>query len=290
MKYLLIILFIACEKPVASPNSLETIFEKLTTTYEVDYYNELFVNTSRPIIGAANTWQLLFSMKTLNIESTHHKYCVLYKIPSKDKKGILKITEVKILEKCTNDHRKDTISYFDAIEKLQITFINQEGWYLSFTVNDTIQKVPLLNIHDPLRKLTTANSSASNKIDIGITYIADERGEKNFLSALGGWSDDFADGKATPCFRVDDKCKPVGRDLCQRCRFGWYTTVGQGCQKNNKYCGIDRCGEKGWPACARGIMWSKQKEIDPCFHSDKVSFCQNDLIPQCNENNELICL
>ena len=52
---------------------------------------------------------------------------------------------------------------------------------------------------------------------------------------------------------------------CSNCPFGDFEVVGKSCPAGRvKFCGPNKCGEKGWPACVRGSEYEKELELTKC--------------------------
>jgi hypothetical protein len=105
-------------------------------------------------------------------------------------------------------------------------------------------------------------------LKVGITGVIKEQIPK----------DRFIDGKTIRCHKVGDDCQSEGEYKCHLCRYGWFEVIRSNCKtKRDKYCGIDRCGQKGFPACVRGVNY-------------KSGFCGPGLVLSRDGDKNQVCL
>jgi hypothetical protein len=100
----------------------------------------------------------------------------------------------------------------------------------------------------------------------------------------------YKDGEATFCHRMNENCQEVISNQCDRCAYGWYEVVDYSCPGvgGSKICGPSRCGERGEPACVRGLQHGVPP-FDICSEGSNAGFCQKGLETICDENKILIC-
>ena len=116
---------------------------------------------------------------------------------------------------------------------------------------------------------------------------------------MGGWplemekkgklEDNYKNDSAQPCHRVNRNCEDILEYSCDRCRHGFFEVLDFKCpQGGSKYCGQNRCGELGQPACLRGYL-ANQVQGSSCIDDWEAGFCQEGLRQICDTNGILIC-
>lgn len=96
------------------------------------------------------------------------------------------------------------------------------------------------------------------------------------------------------CYQLNSKCEEILENVCLNCESGFYRVVGEiACpQGHSYYCGPERCGRRGSPACFRGQAYFNQAlalEGTACFSGSPAGFCQEGLDTVC-EDSILRCL
>ena len=109
---------------------------------------------------------------------------------------------------------------------------------------------------------------------------------------LGGEGDDYRDGSAVPCHRVDSECRDVLANRCHLCRHGHFEVIDHACpQGGGKFCGTGECGGRGRPACLLGLSRAHPGFRErPCQEHSPAGFCLPGLHQACDENGVLVCL
>jgi hypothetical protein len=107
---------------------------------------------------------------------------------------------------------------------------------------------------------------------------------------LGTISDRFELNSAISCHLINDSCQDISPNTCEMCKYGWYEVAGSKCEvARNKYCGIERCGDKNQPACIRGRFYHLMKFENGCTPDSSEVFCNEGLSIVCNGKGELVC-
>jgi len=226
----------------------------------------------------------LFSLVFVRPESPAKlvENCLYFKMPTKEKGGILMIEENKNLNDCgeTSGFKPKyeiedvvQVKYFFEDEKLKLNFEVKEGHQ-----NKKITwSFPMININDGPSTFHKFLPEKKNKKLPLLTIITSNEAQfednryKDFASSKG---------QVFRCRRLNSECQIAGEDLCEKCPYGSFPAVGEECATDyDRYCGPNFCGEKGEPACPRGL---KTKE------SDDDGFCEEGSVPQF-ENSLLIC-
>lgn len=139
------------------------------------------------------------------------------------------------------------------------------------------------------------HSSAPRRVIKGLFFLSPSLHKENEASTIqprlnGEFEDRLVNKTAQVCRQVTNECVLVGQDECHLCRYGWFE-VPNGCAKEKlKFCGVDRCGKKGEPACLRGYRYQRSRlaKMD-CTVDDSFAFCEQGLSIQC-EGHLAICL
>ena len=109
---------------------------------------------------------------------------------------------------------------------------------------------------------------------------------------LGGWpqvGEAPLENKQS-CHQVDENCRNVEEYACHRCPNGFFEVLNFKCpQGGSKYCGRERCGEVGFPACLRGFSVNDVTERR-CVDDWQAGFCQQGLRKVCDERGVLVCV
>ena len=146
-------------------------------------------------------------------------------------------------------------------------------------------------------KIKLRKDNKKREVEIPTPNINKDSGFRfvNFIArpknSLGKWEDNHRDQTSKVCHQFNEQCEEVVSNICSQCRYGWYEVVGKGCEKGReKYCGRDRCGERGQPACLRGFQYEKATVQSLCSENSPAVFCQKGLRAYCKEGKSLICL
>ena len=132
--------------------------------------------------------------------------------------------------------------------------------------------------------------------DSKLAYLAIGPNQQVTPELIGNFADNYRDSSAKLCHQVDANCQNVVSYQCNTCAFGHYEVVDHHCpQGGSKFCGVNRCGEQGQPACVRGEVAAsrllKEGEIlNWCSQGSPAGFCQQGLETHCDGNGVLICL
>lgn len=285
--YLLLILSASCLKTTATP---EQIFglqlkEVMMTAQELD--SPLFSPFEESeLTHPVGTWLWL-----MEIDS---RYCLFYRTPLGEKLGELRLNE-RPEAGCREAFRENVVVALEDVQALNFIELNHRerklGPRQEWVIEGEHQAQEFRwKIFAPLvagekgqapKKLS---SFAARTIGPDSVYDKPRKGE---------YRKRYSDGEALFCHRVDENCEDVESFSCQSCRYGWYEVVDYSCpQGGSKICGPSRCGQRGEPACPRGLKHISQErsEIVVCEKDSKAGFCEQGLETHCDENNVLICL
>ncbi len=296
---------------------------------EIVRANNLYINNTESIADPANTWQLLLQIRRL-VDSSFAEIdqCVFYKIPDiHGGLGVLKVVNRAKNRKCGESIYSDSSNKIDGVKSLKVFLVHEKKKTIAaepfiLTIDMTylqknketgkiaskVMKFPLYNLTAHrfptaygkiLQKESVAkiyNSSVPQSLISGVQVLplAKERGKKvyKFSRSINGlFTDRYSDRTAKRCHHVDKNCNTLEKYSCDRCRWGWFETVGSECSMGGtKFCGVDRCGEKGEPACLRGnYLGSVNKHIQ-CKDKSLYGHCQEGLQARCDGDGVLVCL
>lgn len=298
----LILLIFGCSKPTLQNDYLE--FEARNylawfSTFKIDF----LWKEGKAIRGVPLTWVSLMRIEFMEEDAKSSRvHCLNYRLPhlKKGQTGTLKVVEISKNELCQNSFFESSFSELARVEKFNFSINN---YTLSLNIKMKSQKeeialrFPLMNLESPeqFTKEKFANSATIRK-NIGVSYWPLKDGTLQSKSKIlevkmqGEIDSSFPDHTTIKCQTIDDNCSLVGKSTCDRCRYGWFEVIDSRCSTRfSRYCGPNRCGEKGWPACLRGNEHFSTENEQVCFTGSKVGFCKKGLTTHCNSGT-LICL
>lgn len=266
----------------------------------------------KSIIKPQMTWKTLLKVKLRG-----GVHCLFYRIPHKrlsKGEGILKITKLGKSENCERVLEKKELFKIEGIKHLKL-------YFTSTTEKNLIQKTKFKPFH--LYLSASKSNEGELLIELPMFNILKEKtinpnrlGSKSFsfkkydepwrqtmFPGMQVFSGDFEpltkkvktrlsykDGKIDYCYKVDNECKPEIEFDCKRCEGGWYSVVDYNCKGGgSKLCGTSNCGNRGQPACPRGVTYSDEGSSLNCFKGSRAGICNNDLETYCDENKILVC-
>lgn len=320
--FLFLLFFLSC-KFEQSPQKEIKLFEaklflSLTTTYRAKILNPEYLNSKDPITRPFFTAQPMIEFEAIGDNGNSKKiFCLIYRIPSsKGDGGWLKLSESPCGIK-NNERSQLKISgikelflglssnFMDSVIKgkknkpfhLELIFKKNSNQY--------VLEIPLLNLSreeifvkgsSKLRPSSVSNIRFSNGIRPsyapGMIFFPLKGENRNGLEVtmIGKITDNYPDGSSKICHQVNKECETVGEFSCDQCQFGWFEVVPTNCSlAGNKYCGVDKCGEKGYPACFRGFKYGNNLNFSGCDPENNAGFCQNGLRTICDSKGILIC-
>ncbi len=235
------------------------------------------VKLNEDIVNPPGMWLWIAELEFLNHDLNRFRSCLYYRVPftSKKLKGILKL--IHTTKACDQNYAADGPSY-DNIKQVKL------GEKNDLTIDGVVFNLVKKSDQQIAKRFAKASWAKQ-----GLIPLVDEK--KYFSLTSTEMTQNLVIKSGNLCHQVNEKCEEVSANLCHRCAEGFYEVLGNGCKKMaNKYCGIDRCGQKNQPACLRGYQWSEEELSALCFHHNPVGFCQKGLSVTCNEKNEMICL
>jgi hypothetical protein len=319
--FLLLLFFFSCQFE-KSPKKEIALFESklflsLATTYRAKIINFEYINSKEPITRPFFTAQPIVEFEAIGDNGNSKKiFCLIYRVPSrKGDGGWLKLTDsacgikngqtqiklpgVKELFLGLSSNFIDSPLKGKKIKPFHLELIFQKN------SNQYVIEIPLLNLSKEeiflkeskkLRPSSVSNIRFSNGIvpsyAQGMIFfpLLGENSNGLEVKMTGKTSDNYQDGSSKICHQVNKKCESVVEFSCDQCRYGWFEVVPTSCAlTGDKYCGMDKCGEKGYPACFRGFKYGQNYNFSGCDPENNAGFCQSGLNTICDAKGVLIC-
>lgn len=271
---------------------------RLSFSLESQFFENSAFTDGEVIERPPGSWQ--------NLISSEH-YCLNYKVPISGREGILQLVDKGAENKCPALPTKKEIYSLSGVSKLKIRYATDNiqgksvrngiyGVSMSYSFDGSIRSLSItlpnkLRSREYIRsKLQKYASSGTYRQDKGVRLT--EVNKQRFMDSL--WFGDFnpkENIQVNFCERKNDKCEVVGSSNCGDCLYGWEYVVDYNCLGgSSKACSPVKCGEKGRPACPRGVIWSGRDMRELCFDDSPAGFCQDDLKVICGEDGVLICI
>ncbi|MFI5389858.1 MAG: hypothetical protein ACHQYQ_00745 [Bacteriovoracales bacterium] len=319
IRYIFFLFLISCQFEKSLEKEIKVfdaqLFLKLTPTYRAKIINEEFINSENPVSRPFFTAQPILEFDSLGNDGKSTKtFCLIYRIPTSKGFG----GWIRLIENSCGKKEPEYITNISSINKLFILLssnpvIRGDEKTKPFTLTLKFEKdkknykieIPLLNLSKEeiflkdskkLRPTSVSTLRFSNGIlptfVPGVIFfpLGNENQGGKKIQMIGEILDNYASGTSKICHRVNENCESVGDYLCDQCKFGWFETVPTKCSlTGDKFCGIDRCGEKGFPACFRGYKYGLNQTVWGCNPENKAAFCQKDLNLICDPQGILIC-
>jgi len=295
-------------------------------THQVKIFNKHYFNTSQIIRRPVLSWQLLAKFDVLGSGGNRDfSDCIFFKVPYSDTKneGIDEQGKIKIVKINKDQHCEDT--GFDeegfilnGIKNLKVFFSQKKiitkslkktippfnfvlnfkkggkGYWLSFPLGN-IDPSTIFGGKDKRAKghLRERYSSSETQGPYpGLLFWSGVENKNKIDFRIGTKTQKYSEGSAIKCETWSESCERVGSSTCHRCRWGWYEVVGGKCSAfNDRYCGQDNCGKRGWPACFKGKeSFPMESFKGHCFSSKERAFCQDGLEKVCDGSGVVVCL
>lgn len=233
------------------------------------------------ILKPKGTWQAILEVSFIDKDFNQARDCVLYRVPSNEKEGELKIIPNRDARPCKELVGDDEYISLQGIINFGFEFNHSTESKENLTLKIDTHRLKYNFLNLDLKKYDESILSSSAKvtkfkgalITSDISYSLEKEYHK--------------DGKV--CFDVNDECKIIIEDSCDLCETSSFKTVSSACPtKYRRVCGRDICGTKGQAACLRGYLASGLDPSSYCINDSPVGICQKGLRVIC-ENGTLIC-
>lgn len=273
----------ACKQDYQSSQFSYILQKKLINAIEIKELAIQKTTLTRP--SKANVEVLSF----LNLKG--ECFALNYQIPSRKDVQDGKLILLKGCEKQSDDKLNKSV-------QMELAYLNELS-EISFSLSNKLQilgkergeklklEYPLFNIRRP-KKLDLLSNSSLNFYKEGLVVTINQPLAE--VSVRPDVSESYFEKTAKTCHVYNKFCEEVEPNTCSNCVNGWFSVIGKNACgiKTTKYCGVDNCGQKGWPACPRFPIPDRKEEII-CFDNSPYVFCEKDLNIYC-VNDELICL
>ena len=316
-------LFVSCSKRQYSDDVLfkSKVYLKFAQTFKVEIFNHKYVNSGNKIDRPVNTWQNLLRLDYFNENNEIKAGCLVYKIPylkgEYNYMGHIRLYEINITLSCDNLEKGELITEIEDINSLRVYLSSSEkiqskdkmeldpfNLMLLIKKRDELEELEEKKIIFPLLNLSNKNIIYNNnsKVRKG-SIIINKYSSSSKMHYIPGTTIRFASsnksklnkrqmfkGKLTDSYldKTAIICQSPKKEFdCDKCKYGWY----QGISKDGiiRFCGEDLCGERGMPACPRGLTIIKNNGYE-CIENSKLGFCKDGLRTYCDENKVLVCL
>ncbi len=305
MKWILLILmFTSCLNRDGKSEFETSVLKNIPFAVSVE---GVFPNTNKDteIKSPPNTWIRIFQALVMDESGSKTYHCLYYRVPGKEN-GILRHINSK--ESCNENYQDGEIRDWTGISGLKVWKPNFERkifekvlkpgrFYLTGKGEreDFFFEIPLFNLKVE-RKLERHSTAFSSNMLSGL-FVSKKRDLKskvNHEKFLGKFEDNYRDGTAIVCQEFSKDCKETTPFNCNNCRFGWYSAVGiSTCGgQYTRFCGVNKCGQRGMPACPRGLDSAKRMELDNvmlCYDGSPLGYCETGLKTVC-DGKILVCL
>lgn len=312
---ILILLFL-CTSCFLKNNQLKNFkaksFPLLVSTLEIEK-NDLYINLDKVIERPFGIFMNLLKLTNLDHGGEKSDFCLFYQIPMKDKSdGTLRLTHSD-LGQCKDNFDEKIIAEIEAIKDLKVfiydedTILDRKRFeaqvlYFLFESNGKLETLqfPLLNyIGEPPPQWKRYSNSFENRrlkgIKVSSIGMSSQKNEtRKILKTKGSFGDHYINNSLETCHNFNADCQETQEFSCHNCRYGWFSAIPNiSCDKVTlKFCGNNRCGEKGMPACVRGDQASIRMGIQAknrCYDGSPAGYCNQGLKTVC-DGKILICL
>jgi hypothetical protein len=302
-------LLLSCQEE----NPLDLFYAKsylhLSSTYRLKILTPQVVNSGKVFKRPGTTlWPILklSALDSQGIGLVH--YCLIYKSPTKQD-GLL-ILKPKLQKSCSEQVSFEKSMRIDSVFDLKV-YLNKthekkkdippHHLVLVFKrkKRDHRLSYPLFNLSsrrvkgpDSRRLKTMLINEGEDIVDRtylpGVVFFGEEKPSSE--KKMNWPKNDFFKGVIYPCHRINEQCETVGENTCDECPFGQYETVPTKCPlSGDKFCGLEVCGKKGFPACYRGYEYARSVIKFGCYDKNPAGFCEEDLQVICGPNGLLLC-
>lgn len=245
----------------AFPKELFSVYEKLEV-HEFYKDNELI---TRPV----DAWQNIASFSISNSDLSISRLCLKYR-PSSEAKGTFRIELMPLANKCQEEGK----IIYEQEALLGIQFQRDPDFKITFSHKDfstTTWTIKTIKKKGSLELLSTPEKLWGEKI----LFLSEHSDSQTLLK----------DG--TQCLKINNDCTVEGESLCQQCENDSLEAP-NGCLIGPRYCSSAECGNKGSPACRRGVRFQNKRNLD-CRVDMSFAFCKGESVPSC-QGQEVWCL
>ncbi len=224
------------------------------------------------------------------------KACLYYQIPTSEMPGKIFFQRLgeSTRKECHWNSSEHEFLLREGLSSLRISFVaakNKVRLIYNKGQKEHRETWDLFNgVSDAPKKWKRYSNGAPERAIPGV-YFVPKNNHRDRLLLLGKKSDRYKNGDAVLCHQFNSRCEEVLAFQCQRCRHGYFEVLTKNCPgKTQKFCGQNRCGEFGEPACLRGFRHhDSTAPASLCRENTPHAFCQIGHKVVCNSKGELIC-
>lgn len=306
--FIFLVTLVACRNQVTTPQEFEArVYSSWAQTFQISEKNQRLLDGN--VISQPHGIEEFLLRLTMygkdSFEEVHH--CLFYRIPSKGRQGEFSVYALKRHLACDQYEDGQMVSKIENISRFQILLSESDASFESKKIKafhlmikferegkEFVWEFPLYNLRGKakIQKFDSYYRTSAKKA------LAIYQGSPDDLISfenhyLGEKSDHYSNRSAIKCHQVNSKCDDVIKNHCGECKWGWYQVVDYKCpQGGTKFCGVNRCGEAGEPACPRGFSAFEkefQGDNDLCFDESPFGICRGELVSTCNSEHVLVC-
>lgn len=306
IKYLVIFIF-CCSCMLFDKKDQDTVkefeaeaFLRLYSAYNLTLYKKKYLNSGHIIDRPP-----LATVKLAKISLVGEEVCLLYKVPhlTDETTEYGELLFVESIDDCSvnlssNNKRITNLKYIKNLKlylKKQKLILKFKYKNEKYSISLDLSNIELGRYREIIgevgRDVHRRYSSGIKDLASSNSYILGPDFDiSSSYKLLGKIEDRYSKKTLIRCHDVKDNCKVNGAFTCSQCKFGWFNAIASECKtKYVKFCGPRRCGEKGEPACIRGNIYRRSKNLSLCFDGSPAGFCQKGLKTTCNDEKVLIC-
>ncbi|MCO4793172.1 MAG: hypothetical protein KC493_05650 [Bacteriovoracaceae bacterium] len=262
------------------------------------------VNRDSEILRPPNTWINLVETISLNENGENVFHCLFYKVTGKEEGVIRYITHN---QSCFENYQDGSLTdlkkvtefkfWIPVFDKKIFGKLLKRGYLYLIGKRDGTSfsiEIPLFNIGLKSNWKRFSNNLSDNIFKGVFVSKSLKPSSRRANQTLGKIADNYRDKKIEVCHEFARDCTETMSFRCDKCRYGWYSAIGVSTCPGQyiRFCGVNRCGERGQPACPRGIESARKMEIDNamlCYDGSPLGFCRRGLKTVC-DGRTLICL
>jgi hypothetical protein len=291
----------------------QTTYPLIISAIDVEKSN-LYINTHSPLTRPSSAIINIMGLHIFDQNFNKSKLCIFYKIPNKSKNSLGELRIILVKSDCDNTFDKKPLAEIDKVQELLVHFNNEDTivdrkrferstLYFEIKRNEESKTLnfPLYNYSNKKDVYERYSPSFKNTLLKGMTLSAIGQHLNSSMKKvlenkkiIGKYEDNYLSNNLNVCHSYDKNCQVKIEYKCNECQFGWFNAIPNSkCARvTTKFCGRNRCGEKGMPACIRGYEAAAKMGLEAdngCYEDSPAGYCNSGLKATC-DGNHLICL
>ena len=296
--------FWGCQPSIRSPGVFRAkLFLTLTSAVELFYLPRAFWHGEQGALQPKGTWQYLLGYDSWSQD--HFKvarFCLFVRVPDnlERRHGRLKLLTIPWGQSCEGRERVEGKWELLHIRALNVTV---EGHYQllfkGYVKNPRDIRAQAVDWSFPLYNIAADDwpqKMLNSPLKTAKYAHSRERSYRSGLKVMGleqfSQAQDPGQRPGTGlCHQINGQCQEIVAYQCDECAGGWYEVWGNGCPRGgDKYCGVNRCGAKGQPACGGAARPPFYGQQTPCQADSAGGICEQGLGVECVGQNQWLCL